>query len=50
MVSKKKTHPKTLTFQETIMNLQKFWSKEGCAILQPYDMESEQEHFILQQL
>ena len=39
MVSKKKTHPKTLTFQETIMNLQKFWSKEGCAILQPYDME-----------
>ena len=39
MVSKKKTHSKTLTFQETIMNLQKFWSKEGCAILQPYDME-----------
>ena len=39
MVSKKKNHPKTLTFQETIMNLQKFWSKEGCAILQPYDME-----------
>jgi len=39
MVSKKKTHLKTQTFQETIMNLQKFWSKEGCAILQPYDME-----------
>ena len=39
MVSKKKTHPKTLTFQETIMNLQKIWSKEGCAILQPYDIE-----------
>merc|ERR1712127_211061 len=26
-------------FQETILNLQKFWSKKGCVILQPYDME-----------
>ena len=39
MVSKKKNHSKIQTFQETIMNLQKFWGKEGCAILQPYDME-----------
>ena len=27
------------TFQDTIFNLQKFWSKHGCLILQPYDME-----------
>ena len=27
------------TFQDTIFNLQKFWSKHGCVILQPYDME-----------
>ena len=27
------------TFQDTILNLQKFWSKHGCVILQPYDME-----------
>ena len=39
MVSKKKNHFKIQTFQETIMNLQKFWDKEGCAILQPYDIE-----------
>ena len=40
MVSKK--NKKTLkfqTFQDTIFNLQKFWSKHGCIILQPYDME-----------
>ena len=28
-----------LSFQNIIMNLQKFWSKNGCVILQPYDME-----------
>ena len=28
-----------LSFQEIIMNLQKFWGKNGCVILQPYDME-----------
>ena len=40
MVSKKnKKIPKFQTFQETIFNLQKFWSKHGCVILQPYDME-----------
>jgi glycyl-tRNA synthetase alpha chain len=37
MVSKIKK--KTLTFQDTIFNLQKFWSKKGCVILQPYDLE-----------
>tara|TARA_Y100000022_G_scaffold198445_1_gene208813 strand:- start:893 stop:1804 length:912 start_codon:yes stop_codon:yes gene_type:complete len=30
---------KIQTFQETIFNLQKFWSKQGCIILQPYDIE-----------
>ena len=40
MVSKKKkTQPKFQTFQDTILNLQKYWSKKGCVILQPYDME-----------
>ena len=40
MVSNKiKKKPKFQTFQDTILNLQKFWSKHGCIILQPYDME-----------
>ena len=40
MVSKKKKiQPKFQTFQDTILNLQKYWSKKGCVILQPYDME-----------
>ena len=40
MVSKKKKRqPKFQTFQDTILNLQKYWSKQGCIILQPYDME-----------
>ncbi len=40
MVSKKnKNKPKFQTFQDTIISLQKFWSKQGCIILQPYDME-----------
>ena len=40
MASKKiKKKPKFQTFQDTIINLQKFWSKNGCVILQPYDME-----------
>ena len=30
---------KFLSFQDIIMNLQKFWGKNGCVILQPYDME-----------
>jgi glycyl-tRNA synthetase alpha chain len=28
-----------LTFQEIIMKLQNFWSKNGCVIMQPYDIE-----------
>ncbi len=40
MVSKKiKKKQKFQTFQDTILNLQKFWSKNNCIILQPYDME-----------
>ncbi len=35
--ARKKTNVQT--FQDTILNLQKFWSKHGCVILQPYDME-----------
>ena len=40
MVSKKKIKkPKYQSFQDTILNLQKYWSKHGCVILQPYDLE-----------
>ena len=34
-----KKKQKFQTFQDTILNLQKFWSKHGCIILQPYDIE-----------
>jgi len=27
------------SFQEVILRLQKFWSEQGCALLQPIDME-----------
>ncbi|MDR1425165.1 MAG: glycine--tRNA ligase subunit alpha [Azoarcus sp.] len=27
------------SFQEIILTLQQFWSRQGCALLQPYDME-----------
>ncbi len=37
MPTKKKL--KSLSFQEIIINLQKFWGKYGCVILQPYDLE-----------
>ena len=30
---------KVLSFQDIIMNLQKFWGKYGCVLLQPYDIE-----------
>ena len=30
---------KNKSFQEIILNLQQFWSKYGCLILQPYDLE-----------
>ncbi len=40
MVSNKnKKLTKFQSFQDTILNLQKFWSKHGCIILQPYDVE-----------
>ena len=34
-----KKNKKFLSFQDIIMNLQKFWGKYGCVILQPYDVE-----------
>jgi len=40
MVSKKKKSKNNiLSFQDAILNLQKYWSKQGCVILQPYDLE-----------
>ncbi|OIQ89825.1 glycine--tRNA ligase alpha subunit [mine drainage metagenome] len=28
-----------LTFQQIILTLQRYWAEQGCALLQPYDME-----------
>ncbi len=28
-----------MNFQEIIFNLQRYWTREGCAIMQPYDIE-----------
>ena len=40
MASKEKIiKPKFQSFQDTILNLQKYWGKHGCVILQPYDIE-----------
>ena len=45
MPAKKKVKSKAkkkldfLSFQDIIMNLQKFWGKNDCVILQPYDLE-----------
>tara|TARA_B100001057_G_scaffold292509_1_gene292577 strand:+ start:175 stop:1053 length:879 start_codon:yes stop_codon:yes gene_type:complete len=40
MLKKKKSDSsKGQTFQEIVMSLQKFWSKYGCVLLQPYDLE-----------
>ena len=36
---KKSKNFKSQTFQEIIMNLQKYWGKYGCILLQPYDLE-----------
>jgi len=33
------TKPFMPTFQEVILRLQNFWDKQGCALLQPYDIE-----------
>ncbi|HEX9390583.1 MAG TPA: glycine--tRNA ligase subunit alpha [Usitatibacteraceae bacterium] len=32
-------HQAPPTFQEVILRLQKYWNDQGCALLQPYDME-----------
>ncbi len=39
MPKKIKKKNKILSFQNLIFNLQKFWDKQGCIILQPYDLE-----------
>ena len=39
MVSKKTLKKNILSFQDSIFTLQKYWSKQGCVILQPYDLE-----------
>ena len=39
MPTKKNKKKNFLSFQEITMSLQKFWSKYGCVILQPYDIE-----------
>jgi glycyl-tRNA synthetase alpha chain len=39
ILNKKKKKPTPVNFQDTILNLQKFWGKHGCVLLQPYDME-----------
>ena len=31
--------PSTHSFQDLILELQRFWAEQGCVILQPYDME-----------
>ena len=38
-LKQKKGKPTPVNFQDTILNLQKFWGNYGCVILQPYDME-----------
>ncbi len=38
-LKKKKRKLAPVNFQDTILNLQKFWGNYGCIILQPYDME-----------
>ena len=35
----KKKNVLVQSFQNTILNLQKYWGNHGCVILQPYDME-----------
>ena len=31
--------PESLSFQDLILTLQRYWGAKGCALLQPYDME-----------
>ena len=35
----KKKNKKIQTFQDKILNLQKYWITQGCVVLQPYDIE-----------
>ncbi len=35
----KETQTRTLSFQDIILTLHRFWAAQGCVILQPYDME-----------
>ena len=39
MPKMKTKNKKNLSFQDIVINLQKYWSKQGCIILQPYDIE-----------
>ena len=39
LIKKKKLKKNPLSFQDAILTLQKYWSKQGCVILQPYDLE-----------
>ena len=39
MPKKTEKKNKALSFQNLIFNLQKFWDKQGCIILHPYDLE-----------
>ena len=34
-----RAQPPMLTFQQIILTLQSYWDAQGCALLQPYDME-----------
>ena len=38
-IKKRGGKPTPVNFQDTILNLQKFWGNYGCVILQPYDIE-----------
>ena len=38
-IKKKSKKNMYITFQDLVFNLQKFWGKYGCVILQPYDLE-----------
>lgn len=39
MTSPKDGQAKPVCFQEVILRLQSYWAAQGCAVLQPYDME-----------
>ncbi len=39
MRRRKKGQPQSLTFQELILRLERYWADQGCLIAQPYDME-----------